>query len=62
MPSFLSINARELLIALLNRNPNKRLGSGPGGATEIKNHVFFESLDWDQAENRGLPVPLPPMK
>ena len=62
LPSFLSINARELLIALLNRNPQKRLGSGPNGATDIKNHVFFDGMDWNLVENRGNPVPLPPMK
>ena len=62
LPSFLSINARELLIALLNRNPNKRLGSGPNGATDIKSHVFFDGMDWDLAESKGLPVPLPFMK
>ena len=62
LPSFLSVNARELLIALLNRNPNKRLGSGPTGAVEIKMHVFFESIDWEEVENKGLPVPPPIMK
>ncbi len=28
LPSFLSEETRALLIALLNRNPNKRLGAG----------------------------------
>lgn len=28
--------ARELIVALLNRNPNKRLGAGPRDAEEIK--------------------------
>ena len=62
LPSFLSINSRELLIALLNRNPKKRLGSGPGGAQDIKNHVFFNNFDWEAAENKELPVPAPYMK
>jgi len=50
LPSFLSVEARELLIALLNRNPKRRLGSGPGGAEEIKQHIFFNNIDWHLVE------------
>lgn len=46
----------------MNRNPHKRLGAGPAGASAIKAHPFFEGLDWDVAEDRKLPVPLPAMK
>ena len=51
LPSFLSVESRELLIALLNRNPTKRLGS-VNGATDIKNHVFFNGHDWQATENK----------
>ena len=62
LPNFLSEEARALLIALMNRNPHKRLGAGPNGAAAIKAHPFFKNLDWVAAENRQLPVPLPAMK
>jgi serine/threonine protein kinase len=62
LPNFLSEDARSLLIALLNRNPHKRLGAGPNGADDIKKHVFFKQIDWQQAESRQLPVPAPYMK
>ena len=62
LPNFLSEEARSLLIALMNRNPHKRLGAGVGGASAIKSHPFFANLDWRAAENRELPVPLPNMK
>lgn len=39
--------ARNLVLALLNRNPNKRLGSGPSDAEEVKSHEFFADVDWD---------------
>ena len=52
LPNFLSEDARALLIALLNRNPSKRLGSGTNGANDIKRHPFFRGLDWRAAENR----------
>jgi len=57
LPSFLSEEARSLLKALLTRDPKKRLGSGPKGVGEIKEHIFFQDLDWTKAENRELAVP-----
>jgi len=59
LPKFLTEEARHLLISLLNRNPNKRLGAGPNGANDIKQHKFFTSvgLDWEAAFNKKLAVP-----
>lgn len=62
LPNFLSEESRSLIIALLNRNPHKRLGAGPTGAKEIKKHIFFRNIDWKKAENRLLPVPPPYIK
>ena len=59
LPNFLSEDARALLIALLNRNPHKRLGAGPNGASAIKAHPFFKGLDWTAAIKMKLPVPPP---
>jgi hypothetical protein len=58
----LSEEARSFLIALLNRNPSKRLGSGPAGAEDIKKHVFFKGIDWNIAAAKKLDVPLPYLK
>lgn len=60
LPLFLSKNASELIIALLNRTPSKRLGSG--GSEEIKSHPFFASINWEDVEDRKLPVPPPELK
>ena len=62
LPNFLSEEARSFLIALLNRNPSKRLGSGPGGAEDIKKHVFFKGIDWSIVAAKKLEVPLPYLK
>jgi serine/threonine protein kinase len=34
----MSEEARDLILNLLNRNPKKRLGSGPDDAKEIMKH------------------------
>nr|AML77639.1 putative LOV domain-containing protein [Portulaca umbraticola] len=39
-----SLAARQLINALLNRDPASRLGSG--GAEEIKQHPFFRGINW----------------
>ncbi|KAG8363784.1 hypothetical protein BUALT_Bualt19G0058300 [Buddleja alternifolia] len=40
-----SLAARQLIHALLNRDPSSRLGSN-GGANEIKQHPFFREINW----------------
>ncbi|XP_021285889.1 phototropin-2 isoform X3 [Herrania umbratica] len=40
-----SLPARQLINALLNRDPASRLGSG-SGANEIKQHPFFRGINW----------------
>jgi len=37
-------DARELIGLLLQHNSVERLGSG--GASEVKEHVFFDSISW----------------
>ena len=38
-------DAKDLILSLLQRNALKRLGTG--GVHEVKEHVFFEDLDWE---------------
>lgn len=59
-PHTLSTNAISLLKGLLERDPNRRLGSGPSDATDIKSHPFFSTLDWQAMYNRQLPPPFVP--
>ncbi|XP_022985713.1 phototropin-2-like [Cucurbita maxima] len=40
-----SLAARQLINALLQRDPTRRLGSSTG-ANEIKQHPFFQSINW----------------
>lgn len=60
MPGFLSPEAQSLLRSLFKRNPQNRLGSGPEGIKEIKNHPFFSTIDWNRLFARQIPPPFKP--
>jgi serine/threonine protein kinase len=51
-PTF-SKEASDLIQRLLDKNSDTRLGSK--GAEEIKNHAFFEEINWDQLARREIP-------
>jgi hypothetical protein len=45
---------------LLNRDPEKRLGSGLYGTQNIKNHPFFAKVNWDKLYKRQIEPPYKP--
>ena len=53
----MSLEARDLILNLLNRNPKKRLGAGPDDTNELKRHVFFKGIDWAAVEQGKLQMP-----
>nr|AML77999.1 putative LOV domain-containing protein [Viola canadensis] len=56
-----SLAGRQLINALLNRDPDTRLGSN-SGASEIKGHAFFRGINWPLIRCMSPPpldVPLP---
>jgi serine/threonine protein kinase len=59
-PKYLSVQAKDLLTKLLERDPTKRLGTGPDDAREIKNHAFFAEIQWDALALGQVPVPWRP--
>ncbi|GAB2289562.1 hypothetical protein Dimus_023872 [Dionaea muscipula] len=54
LPSFLTKEAHSLLKGLLRKDPSKRLGSGPGGADEVKSQKWFRSINWKKLEMKEL--------
>ena len=60
MPQYLSPEAQDLLRCLFKRNPANRLGSGPTGGQEIKNHRFFASIDFNKLLLKQVPPPYKP--
>eukprot|EP00826_Nyctotherus_ovalis_P048485 TRINITY_DN571_c0_g2_i4.p1 TRINITY_DN571_c0_g2~~TRINITY_DN571_c0_g2_i4.p1 ORF type:complete len:752 (+),score=107.88 TRINITY_DN571_c0_g2_i4:334-2589(+) len=62
LPLFLSSEVKSLLIGLLDRNPQKRLGSGKEDAEEIKAHPWFRGVNWRDVLERRLIPPKPTIR
>ena len=59
-PARLSEVAKSLLSGLLTKDPEKRLGGGKDDAEEVKKHIFFESINWDDLYQRRVEPPFRP--
>lgn len=57
-----SKEAMSLLTGLLQKRPENRLGCGDRGIDEIKEHPFFESIDWGLLEAGYIDPPFVPNK
>jgi RAC serine/threonine-protein kinase len=60
-PARLSEVAKSLLGKLLEKDPSKRLGGGVADAGEVKSHIFFESIIWDDLFNKKIAPPFVPV-
>jgi len=59
-PPFLSEECKDLIVALLNRNPDARLGSSDDDVEEIKRHGFFATMDWARLLRKEIVPPYTP--
>lgn len=59
-PHFLSGDVVDLISRLLDVNDRTRLGSGPNGVKQLKDHPYFRSIDWDLLEQKQLEPPFIP--
>ena len=58
IPKFVSKDVSELLKALLQRDPNKRLGSGIRDAMEIREHKYFKDVNWNDVYLKKIKPPV----
>ncbi len=56
----LTHEAQSLLKSLLQKEPRKRLGSGPSGSRDVQGHPFFSPINWARLEARQVPSPFKP--
>lgn len=62
VPYFLGPNAKDVLIRLLRKEPQKRLGYNmPKDLTTMKKHGFFKTIDWRKLERREVEPPIQPL-
>ena len=59
-PNNIDKDAEDLIKKLLVINPKKRLGYGPNGSDDIKNHPFFKGVDWNLAYEKKIDPPFVP--
>ncbi|KAJ0408621.1 hypothetical protein P43SY_008968 [Pythium insidiosum] len=66
LPKWLSSDTHSILKQLLERNVEKRLGSGKSnmfkvkGVQAIKNHAFFRGIDWHLLAQKQVTPPIVP--
>ncbi|KAM7226190.1 hypothetical protein CapIbe_022335 [Capra ibex] len=59
-PPYLTPDARDLVKKFLKRNPNQRIGGGPGDAADVQRHPFFRHVNWDDLLARRVDPPFRP--
>jgi len=59
-PNNLTKEAKDLIQKLLIVDPTKRLGQGPSGSEEIKQHPFFKGVNWNDAWKKKIKPPFIP--
>ena len=59
-PRHMDEDAKDLINKLLVIDPKKRIGYGPNGAENIKKHLFFEGINWDDIWNKKTEPPFVP--
>jgi len=59
-PVWLSKQSVSVVKGLLVKNPEKRLGCGATGKTDLMTHPFFNGLDWRKLEKKEIEPPFKP--
>ncbi|EOA93821.1 Ribosomal protein S6 kinase alpha-5, partial [Anas platyrhynchos] len=60
-PQEMSALSKDIIQRLLMKDPKKRLGCGPTDADEIKQHPFFQNINWDDLAAKKVSAPFKPV-
>jgi len=61
VPEYVPRDGKELIEALLQRNPQKRMCFGLTGSAEIQNHPFYKTIDWKKLMVKQVKAPFIPL-
>lgn len=60
LPHHFSPQLRSLIWGLLQKDPKVRIGCGTREAAEVKEHPFFQELNWDDVLHKRIQAPFKP--
>ncbi|XP_007442631.1 ribosomal protein S6 kinase alpha-5 [Python bivittatus] len=60
-PQEMTALAKDIIQCLLIKDPKKRLGCGSGSADEIKQHPFFQKINWNDLAAKRVSAPFKPI-
>lgn len=60
IPAHVPTPARSLIERLLEPDLDKRFGNLQNGAADVRNHQFFDSIDWNLLQSRSIPAAYKP--
>lgn len=58
LPKSMSDDAKSLIKSLLHRDPAKRLGASSKDSEEIKEHSYFNSINWQDFASKNVTPPI----
>ncbi|GAA5852113.1 hypothetical protein JCM8547_000161 [Rhodosporidiobolus lusitaniae] len=61
VPAHIDPLAKDLIRRLLTADLSKRLGNLKGGAADVRNHPWFEGVDWAAVERKEIRAPIIPL-
>ena len=61
MPDYFSESEKDIITKLLNSKPKLRLGYGENGIQNIKNHSYFNNVNWNDYRKKKVNPPFIPI-
>jgi hypothetical protein len=59
-PAAFPKHARDMVTKLLNDKPPQRLGCGKRGGRDVREHAFFQKVDFQKLEDKAIQAPIIP--